>query len=209
MLNPVQHSTCYARGFTLLELILAMAAFALVTVGSFAAINSLVQARDAQQQTAELLQQLQLTNHHLERDITQLVNRGARTQGLNREPAVLGQQGLLRGTKTGWSNPLNQQRSNLQRFQYRIDDQQLLREHWVHVDNSGGVPAVSTVLLEGVNGLSFRYQNNAREWLDEWQPGSGPVGNSGALPRAIEVTLELEDESRIRRVFVTLQGSNT
>lgn len=208
MLSQAQYPTRNVLGFTLLELILAIAAFSLVTVGSFAAINSLVQAREAQQQTAELLQQLQLTNHHLERDIVQLVNRGARTQGLNREPAVLGQQGLLRGTRTGWSNPLNQQRSNLQRFQYRIDDQRLLREHWVHVDNSGGVPAVSTVLLEGINNLSFRYQNNAREWLDEWQPGAAAIGNLGELPRAIEVTLELEDESRIRRVFVTLQGSN-
>lgn len=204
MLSSTRHSTQSARGFTLLELILAIAAFSLVTAGSLAAINSLVQAREAQLQNAELLQQLQLTNHNLERDITQLVNRDVRTQGLNREPAVLGQQGLLRGTKTGWSNPLNQQRSNLQRFQYRIDNQQLLREHWVHVDNSGGVPAASTVLLEGINSLQFRYQNNAREWLDDWRPGTG----SSELPRAIEVTLELEDESRIRRVFITLEGSN-
>ena len=147
MLNPTRYPICNAYGFTLLELILGIAAFSLVTAGSFAAINSLVQARNAQQQTAELLQQLQLTNHHLERDITQLVDRGARAQGLNREPAVVGQQGLLRGTKTGWSNPLGQQRSNLQRFQYRIDDQRLLREHWVHVDSNGGLPAVSTCLL--------------------------------------------------------------
>ncbi len=193
-----------AGGFTLLELVLAVAIFSLVTAGAFAAINSLVQARDAQLSTAELLRQLQLTNHNLERDISQLLNRGARVDGL-RQPAVLGQSGLLRGTKTGWGNPLGQRRSVLQRFQYRLLDQQLLREHWLHVDHSAQPPAVSSVLLDNVNLLQLRYQDSGREWRDEWlvSSNSNNAANSD-LPRAIEVTIELADGRRIRRVFLTL-----
>ncbi len=194
-----------ASGFSLLELILAVATFALVTVGAFAAINSLVAARDAQLETAESLQQLQLTNHNLERDITQLVNRSAHTQDLQPEPAVVGQQLTFRGTKTGWANPLNQHRSSLQRFQYRVQDQQLLREYWIHVDHQNSVPAVSTVLLDNVNTVLFRYQDRSRQWQDSW-PGSNDIATD--LPRAIEVIIELADSSRIRRVFLTLEAGN-
>lgn len=191
-------------GFTLIELIMAVAAFALVTAGALAAVNSLVQARDAQLQTAQQLQELQLANHNLERDITQMLERGARTGALGNESAVIGQPTLLRGTRAGWGNPLNQHRSNLQRFQYRLDNRRLLREHWVHVDQEGGLPSASTVLIEGVANLQLRYQNQGREWLDNWPPSSG----RGGLPRAVEVIIELDDGRRFRRLFPTLAAAN-
>ncbi len=199
------HKGRRADGFTLLELILAVAAFSLVTAGAFAAINSLVAARDAQLETAELLQQLQLTNHNLERDITQLVRRGSRGQGINTEPAVLGSQLFMRGTRTGWANPLDQHRSHMQRFQYTLRDQQLVREHWIHVDSFSAAPSISTVLLENVDAVVFRYQDRARQWQDSW-----PVSGDGQddLPRAVEVTIELADARRIRRVFLTLEAGN-
>lgn len=193
-----------ARGFTLLELILAIAAFALVTAGALAAVNTLVQARDAQLDVAERLQQLQLTDRHLERDIAQLIGRDVRGGGLTREPALLGQPAVLRGTRAGWGNPLGQHRSALQRFQYRLDEQRLVREYWVHADHGGSLPAVSTVLLEGINSLRLRYQSNSREWLDQWPPD----GNQSGLPRAVEVTIELSDERRLRRLYLTLEVAN-
>jgi len=192
------------QGFTLLELVLAVALFSLVTAGAFAAINSLVNVRDAQLKVAEQLQQLQLLNHYLERDITQLIPRDVRSGGVNREPAVMGQSGLFRGTRVGWANPLGQQRSHMQRFQYRLQNNQLLREYWIHVDNDGRLPDISTALLDEVRSLQIRYQNAARQWQNNW-----PVNNNSntILPRAVETTIELTDGRRIRRVFLTIAAS--
>lgn len=183
---------------------MAVAIFSLVTAGAFAAINSLVNARDAQLKTADLLQQLQLANYYLERDITQLVGREGRGDGINPQPAVAGQALQLRGTRVGWDNPLNQQRSNMQRFQYRLQEGQLLREHWVHVDNANSLPDVSTVLLDDINSFQVRYQNTSRQWLDSWPTSNADLA---MLPRAIETTIELANEQRVRRVFLTIAAT--
>ena len=61
---------------------------------------------------------------------------------------------------------------------------------------------VSVALLDGVEGIQFRFAMNDGEFSDQWPPLNRP-GALGARqrPRAVEVTLLLEAEGEIRRLI--------
>ena len=62
------------------------------------------------------------------------------------------------------------------------------------------VPVV-TILLEGVDSLTFRFLQDNGDWLDQWPPPAAGVSDGGSrLPRAVEITLMLPDEGELTRI---------
>ncbi|HKZ74340.1 MAG TPA: type II secretion system protein GspJ, partial [Steroidobacteraceae bacterium] len=58
-------------------------------------------------------------------------------------------------------------------------------------------------LLDGVDAVSFRFMDQARQWRTEWPPvqPNQPEVTLRMRPIAVEVTLELEDWGRITRII--------
>ena len=154
------------------------------------------------------LKGLQMGLLMLERDLQQAVDRPIQA-GVNQEPAfeyseLDGQ--LLRFTHTGWSNPLGQPRSQLQRVAYRYDKGKLYRENWFHLDRLEGEPVQQAVLLDGLEEWKLRFLDANRQWQTAWPQRDANGVVVEPLPLAVEFTLKKQGWGEIRRL-IRLAGS--
>ena len=195
------------QGFTLIELLLATVVFGLIIAGGYAAINGLSRAWQQQREVAAQFAQLQTTFYQLELDLSQLIARRVRDVDGGHLPAVSGNALQLQAVRSGWSNPLAQQRSELQRFAYLLRNGQLQRNWWINTDSVRNDSVQQEVLLDQVQTLQLRYLDRNREWQLQWPPANtaaAPSSPLAMLPLAIEVDLQLANDARYRRVFTTV-----
>ncbi|MBL8250688.1 MAG: type II secretion system minor pseudopilin GspJ [Candidatus Competibacter sp.] len=196
-----------ARGFTLLELLVALAVFAIMATAAYSGLSNVLATRAALDAQNRRLAAVQLTVARLEQDIEQAVPRAIRDEYGDFQNALLG--GELAAdplilTRAGWDNPLGQPRANVQRVAYRLRDGRLWRLYWEVLDRGGSSQPRETLLLDRVRDFRVRFLQ-AKEWLKEWPPIANdeqqPPKNREALPRAIEINLTLEDWGEITRLL--------
>lgn len=194
-------------GFTLLELMIAIAIFALLAAIAYSGLASVLDARAITERQADRLQQLQRTFLTLDRDLDQLVPRGIRDDYGDRQPAFLsgldGEQ-LFELTRGGWRNPAKLPRSSLQRVRYVLRDKALWRERWPTLDRGPDTPPIALKLIDRVLSVRLRYLDPQREWQEQWPPLNN-VGEAvaPAAPLAVEIEIETEDYGSLRRLYVT------
>ena len=197
------------RGFTLIEIVIAVMITAILFAMAYGAINQAVGNRGRLQENSARLRAVQFAVRSMVQDFSQLTPRPVRESigegsqfALSTGASDVPQVSLTRG---GWMNPLGAERSTLQRVRYRLDDGKLLREHWLVLDATLDPEPVKRVLLEGVTSLKFRFLDDARGWRDTWPPPSGSSTRSEKdyrwRPTAVEVTLELKDWGQIKRII--------
>lgn len=201
---------CRAQGFTLLELLVALAVFSMVALMAYSGLRSVLQSKQVTEQRAERIQRLQSAMMMLERDLSQFVPRGIRDDYGDRQPAIrTADYGsiLLEFTHAGWRNPTGIARSTLQRVAYGIEEESLLRFSWTVLDRAQESSPYKVKLLDGVREMRLRYLDEAHEWHEQWPPAGLEPGEPVPTPLALEVSLELEDMGDIRRLFPLLQPS--
>lgn len=195
-------------GFTLLEVLVAVAITALIGVGIWQVMSGVIKARTTVDTVSERFEKLQRAMLLIERDIVQVVNRPIRGAYGDKQFALtsLGDTYLLQLTRQGWRNPLDDPRSELQRVAYSLEGQTLHRWQWQVLDRAQDSKPVDQSLLDNVISVKVRFMNQAGNWVDQWPeevPGQAPPKpETASLPRAIELTLELKRFGRIKRVWV-------
>ncbi len=192
------------RGLTLLELLVAMAVFAVIGATAYSGLDTVLATRAALAERSEQLRRLQLGMEWLRRDLEQLVARPVRDSFGGVQPALVGDTRgpvLLSLTRSGYANPLATQRSGLQRLRYRWDGDRLLRSTSPVLDGADLDQAPAAELLMGVTAVRIRFLDSQNRWESRWPvPPAEP--DSAVLPRAIEVELELDGWGTVRRVFL-------
>jgi len=194
------------HGFTLLEVLVAIAIFAFVGVMALSGYTQLQKQTEYQQLRLERIREIQRAVQTLAQDFTQLEPRAIREPlGDQRLPALMAGEGIeykVEFTRAGWSNNAGLPRPTLQRVAYRLDQDGLWRDYWRVLDRTQASEPVRYKLLTGVRAVSFRFLAPSQEWVDLWpQPGGNPVEQQRLRPAAVEVTLDLEDWGQIRRVI--------
>lgn len=198
-----------ARGFTLLELLVALAVFSFVAVMAYGGLNTVLNTNAHVTLQAERLKQVQWALLTMERDISQLVLRPVRDDYGDSLPALHSSLlGLysLELTHDGWSNPAGLPRSSLQRVSYGISERGLVRHAWPVLDRAPGSEPRELTLLTQVASLGWRFLDQDGAWHEEWPPLAETEGGAERLPVIIEVTLRLEDWGTIRRLIRTPRG---
>ena len=201
----------HARGFTLLEVLVAVAIFAIVGVLAFSGYSELTRQSERLAESAARTRAIQTAIHRLVQDFSSLEPRPIREPlGDNVQPALLADsrnEQLAEFTHSGWSNPAGVPRSTLQRVAYTLEEGKLTRNYWVTLDRTLGTEPVRVVLLDRVKSVDLRFMNSQRRFTDQWPSLGGPGGVGGvgpsasrALPVAVEITLELEDWGKITRL---------
>ncbi len=194
-------------GFTLLELLVALAIFALLSVMAYAGLSTVLTANQVLDSNMERLTEVQRSVRFLSRDIRQTVNRGIRdTYGDTREPLIGASEFDTLGTpaieltRTGYANPLGTKRSFLQRVAYRVEEEILYRQSWRVLDQAQDSEPVLLAICEDVEALQLRYLDHENNWHEQWPPAAteyqGPV-----LPMAIELSLTLKDWGKVVRLL--------
>ncbi len=195
------------KGFTLLEMLVALTVFALVSAMVYGGQVAVLKLKAGTEAKAEQLKRLQRTMVLLQRDIGQHVLRPVRDEfGSVVEPMRSSDMGeyLLEFTRDGWQNPLAQPRSTLQRVAYGLEDEKLVRYSWQSLDRVQGSEPYKQELLPRVRSFEMRFLDQGKEWQGQW-PAAG--AQSSTMPLVVEVTIELEQGGSFRRVFPTVAGS--
>ncbi len=199
-------------GFTLIELMIAVAIFSLMSIFAYAGLNQIILTRALSAESLEKLTSIQFTMRQLALDLEQLHPRPVREEiGDNLVPAVIADLrrfNQIELTRAGWQNPLGTPRGSLQRVAYRLEDGELIRSHWNVLDRLQINAPVEFTLLEGLESFEVRFMNEDGNWINSWpDPDMAPALVMGARPRAVEITLEFEDTGMgtVRRVFEVLR----
>ncbi len=196
-------------GFTLLELLVAMAIFATIAVISYTGLTSMLKTSKAVEIDALRLKEIQTAVLFIQRDLLQTVNRPIREEyGSTLQALRSNDQGNVRleFTSGGRRNPAGFLRSTLQRVGYGIDDDEnLVRYIWPVLDRSQDSRPVKHELLSKVENLQFRFLNASNSWAESWPPLTTGDKVAG-LPRAVEISIDLNDWGRIKRLIVLPNG---
>jgi general secretion pathway protein J len=194
------------RGFTLIEILVAVAVAAILAVMAFESMQQALKSRERIKEHAARLQSLQFTMRSFVQDLAQLSARPVREPlGGDFQPAVeSGTEFIF--TRGGWTNPVGLERSTLQRVRYVLRDDKLYREYWLVLDAQVDLQPITRLLLDGVLSFKVRYMNEGRQWQDIWPPvaqagGALTLRELGRRPLAVELTLETKDFGVLTRII--------
>lgn len=199
------------RGFTLIELVVAMFVAAVMFAIGYGALRQALQSRDRVAVAQDRLVALQTAMRVLTQDFSQLEPRPVRdVLGNGTEAAIAADprtQTLVTFTRGGWANPSGLPRSSMQRVSYAFEDGKLVRVHWPVLDHTQSTPTLRRELLAGLTAVKFRYLSSPGDWHEEWPP-QGAQNPPGApanqlqrlRPLAVEITLDSSDFGALTRI---------
>lgn len=189
-------------GFTLVELLVALAIFALLSAFAYRGLTAMLESREALQAESRKWRDVSLFVSRIERDLAAVLDRqatGASGIALAAVSSALetavAREGLAI-TRSG--SPLQENAlAAPQRIAYRLHEGRVERLMWAGVDAAPRDEPVAVPVLSGVSSLAFRFLEPRGEWRHQW----GLPGNASQRPpAAIEVTLRLGSGERIVRL---------
>lgn len=187
-----------AAGFSLLEVLVAVALFALAMGLAYGGLDAVMRGRAQLAEDAQRLAALQRVVGLVERDLRAALPRSVRLGDIRRQPALLIDPDGLQLTRAGYANRLAQARAELERVRWDIDDQALTRWRYPVLDPGGSQAPLRDAALEGVSRVEFEALSQDGRWVARWpEPGQGEL----AWPRAVRVVFELDWLGRIERVL--------
>lgn len=196
------------QGFTLLELLVALAIFAVMATAIYGSLAMLITTSSRLDEAGARLKELQRTMQVLGRDLEQVVNRPVRGAYDQELPPLSwpGSEERLELTSGGRSNPLGQPRCSLQRVAFRLKDGRLERLSWSVLDQAQDATPFVQPLLGGVNSFEVSFLGEREQTFPDWPPALPPPQNP-ALPRAVRLVLEVEGWGRLERIFLLAGGA--
>lgn len=194
----------WQSGFTLIEVLVAMAIFGVMSTLAYMTLGQTLSNSDMLNERMNRLQSIQRTMSYLSTELIQAAPRSIRGDLGGSKPALIsdfGAEFALEMTHNGWPNSAGVPRSTQQRSAYRIEDEELIRYHWNVLDRTVNNLPVATVMLDSIESLTFRFLQQNGEWVEQWPPtGSQSALATNLLPRAVTIVLVLPDEGELTRV---------
>lgn len=195
-------------GFTLLEVMVSLAIFALIGLASNAVLTSVINSDQLSTDRFSQLEKLQRAMLTIERDVMQAVPRHIRIEGEKSDWTMHGGSGEfdsqadgLGFVREGWHNPqLVLPRSTLQPIVYRLQDDQLQRVYSNYVDNVVGYEPKVRVLLDNIENFQVNFLNGSDKVEEEY--------SSSELPKAIELIITSKDFGEIKRTLLLTSGES-
>ena len=205
------------RGFTLLEVMFAVSIFAFVGLGAYQLLSTVIDTQARVSTNNETITRLSRVFNVIEGDLLQVVQRGIRDEYGDRIPPMMVGDGtstfefsqtegtgtpILEFTRTGWNNPMQFPRSDMQRVAYRLldDDEQervLQRIFWLVLDRVPDSEPVIQTLLHDVIDFRVYVLDYEGEQYSLWPTPD----TTGIMPRAMEIILETKSLGEIRRIY--------
>ncbi len=196
------------RGFTLVELLAAIAIFAVMAVMAYGGLAAVLRARASVETALARTAEVQKAIYRLQSDFEQARARPIRNAYGDEQPAFATREGFrdeaqIEFTRGGRSNPGFLPRSAMERVAYGLEDGVLTRYSWNTLDRASEEGRHKLPLLTSVNSLSWRFLDLNRAWHENWPPRNTPASpeHAQSLPLAVELLLDTKDWGEIRYLF--------
>lgn len=187
-----------ARGFSLLEVLVAVALFAVASALAYGGLRTLVAAQQQSAEATARLGRLQFAVGLIERDVGSAALRGIRDAYGAPHPALEGGAQRIELTRHGLANTLALPRAELERVAWLVRDGVLLRQRWTVLDRAPASRPVEDELLDEVQSFELVFLDAQGREHRQWPPARGEFG---VFPRGLRITLDVEGFGEIRRVL--------
>ena len=194
---PISNATLtYSKqqGFTLLEILIALAIFAVMSMMAYAGLAAMLDSRASTVPRAQQLAQLQTTLYLLNEDLSQVIKRPIRDQLGSSEPAFSIGRGneILVFTRTVPSWLANSSETNLLRVSYSLEKEALYRRVWTIPDRTQQTEYRRRKLLV-TQGVTIKvFSAKTKTW--------GEV--VGEIPQALDISFKLDGLGSVHRTFL-------
>ena len=196
------------QGFTLLEVLIAIAIFSVISMASFSIFETVLNSDTVTKARTDRINELQRGFLIIERDMLQIARRSVRLNGEAPQSGFLhtdtqsytSSEQALGFVRHGWTNPgLLLPRSDMQSVAYQLNDNVVERVHFNFVDAVLGETPKVRPLISQVDKLDFEFFDGKK-----WQKTLA----ENTLPLAIAIELDTTDYGIIRRQFL-MAGDQT
>jgi general secretion pathway protein J len=201
--DSIRHS-----GFTLIEVLVAVAIFGLLSVLAYGALGNLLDTRVRLDAERAFWRDLSLTFMRLGDDLAHARQRSIRDTGGFPLPAFRGQpvdprplgEPSLELTRGGELEFSPARRSDLRRVAWRLNEGKLERLVWPVLDQAPVSKSLDSPLLQDVElfELQFIAADGTRQ--SRWPPPGSAITET--TPRAVEVRLRLRERGEFSRLFL-------
>jgi len=191
------------NGFTLVEMMVALFIFAMLSVAGVIMLRSAVDSDEVTAENLGQMAEMQRFVSLMEADLSQALPRTARDEGGDRVAAFASETGgpeaaFLKFTRGGQSNINGEARSNLERVEYRLADGNL--ERWRYRMTDGGSIDQPAILISDIESVELRFRDKRGQWSNRWE-----TERLADLPRAIEIQFDQQGR-RYRHLFLVGTG---
>ena len=190
------------RGFTLMEMLVALTVFAVIGLLCAQLMGRTLGNHEIVSERSGRLAEVQRAMLVLQRDIMQMADRPIRDLlGDSREAVLIGSDGLMEFSRLGWRNPLRQQRAEVQRIAYVVEDGDLYRAWWGVLDRAQDSEPTLQRLLTDIDQVEFFALDTAGQEHTYWPLLGEAEETSTRRLGAIVMRLELSPFGIVERIW--------
>ena len=195
------HSPDGERGFTLIELMVALLIFAMIAAAGVSLLSFGVRAQAAAKTRLDASASVRRMSMLMANDLAQAVPRLSRDSNGQQLRAFTGNDGrsdplVLGYVRAGWTNPDGLVRSSVQRVDVTLVAGTLTRQGYAATDGTAAGPG--TVLADQVTALALRYRDRKGEWHPRWDNVA-----LDSLPVAVEMSVTRTGEAPLTFLWLT------
>ena len=196
-----------SSGFTLIELVVSLAIFAVIFVVSYETLGSILDGKSVLDSQRQQWRQLDMAFTQMQDDFRFAALRPTRDLDGTTLPSLVGMATdsralaapTLEFTRAGIYTMVTKGETGFRRVAYRLKDSKLYRETWPTLDRKFDAQPTSVLLVTGITSIEFRYLDRHEQWNDLWPT---TPDTRFELPLAVDVSLTLADNSRFNRLFL-------
>ncbi len=190
-------------GFTLLEILVAVAIFAVLAAMAYGGLNSIVRAQVAVRESSDALDALARALARFEKDLAQAYSRSSRGAYGTIESALIGDSNSLSVSTMVVAATATGPSASPARVRHTLAQGRWLRMQSAALDLAPSTPEAARLILADFSGASLRYLDAQLIEHDRWPPANAALegANADTLPRAVELRLTSKRFGEIRRLI--------
>jgi general secretion pathway protein J len=204
--EPLSANSRACRGFTLVEVLVALLIFGIITAVTYRALGEVLQTRERVSAENHRWRAIALALTRIEQDLAAFVNHPVHdARGVLQSSALIGNpvhganEGILMFTRAGEPDANGMETAPI-RVGYRLRGDVLEMITWPVLDAAASVPVQVLPLLSGVQKLDLAYLTFDGLQSPVWPRGS-VAANARSWPDAVSLRITLADGQQITRLL--------